>query len=66
MQATLLGVSIAIILALLTALVGPYFLDWTAYRSVFETQAGRLIGAPVRVAGQIGRASCRERVYHPV
>jgi uncharacterized protein involved in outer membrane biogenesis len=52
-QATLLGVSIAIILALLTALVGPYFVDWSAYRTVFETQAGRLIGAPVRVAGRI-------------
>jgi uncharacterized protein involved in outer membrane biogenesis len=52
-QATLLGVSIAIILALLAALVGPYFVDWSAYRTVFETQAGRLIGAPVRVAGRI-------------
>jgi uncharacterized protein involved in outer membrane biogenesis len=52
-QATLLGVSIAIILALLTALVGPYFLDWSAYRGVFEAQASRLIGAPVRVAGRI-------------
>ena len=53
MQATLLGVSIAIILALVAALVGPYFVDWSAYRALFETQAGRLIGAPVRVEGRI-------------
>ena len=53
MQATLLGVSIAIILALLAALVGPYFVDWSAYRAVFEGQASRLIGASVRVEGAI-------------
>ena len=52
-QATLLGVSIAIILALLTALVGPYFVDWSGYRTVFEAQASRLIGAPVHVDGPI-------------
>jgi uncharacterized protein involved in outer membrane biogenesis len=52
-QATLLGVSIAIILALLTALVGPYFVDWSGYRTVFESQATRLIGAPVHVDGPI-------------
>jgi len=52
-QATLLGVSIAIILALLAALVGPYFVDWSAYRAVFEAQASRLVGAPVRVEGPI-------------
>ena len=38
MQATLLGVGIAIILALLAALVGPYFVDWDQYRAVFEAQ----------------------------
>ena len=53
MQATLLGVSIAIIVALLTALIGPYFVNWSAYRSVFEAHASRLIGAPVRVEGRI-------------
>jgi uncharacterized protein involved in outer membrane biogenesis len=52
-QATLLGVSIAIILALLTALVGPYFVDWSGYRAVFEAQASRFIGVPVRVEGRI-------------
>ncbi|HYS49298.1 MAG TPA: AsmA family protein [Xanthobacteraceae bacterium] len=53
MQATLLGVSIAIILALVAALVGPLFIDWTQYRSAFEAEASRMVGAPVRVAGAI-------------
>ncbi len=53
MQATLLGVSIAVILALVAALVGPHFVDWSAHRALFEAQAGKLVGAPVRIAGPI-------------
>ena len=53
MQATLLSVSIAIILALLAALIGPHFVDWGQYRSTFEAEASRLVGMPVRVAGAI-------------
>src|SRR5262249_54973567 len=53
LQATLLGIGIAIILALVAALVGPYFVDWTQYRSVFEAQASRVVGVPVRIAGDI-------------
>ena len=53
MQATLLSVSIAIILALLAALVGPHFVDWSQYRSTFEAEATRLTGMPVRVTGAI-------------
>jgi AsmA-like protein len=52
-QATLLGVSIAVILALVAALVGPHFVDWSAHRAVFEAQAEKLVGAPVRIAGPI-------------
>src|SRR5437016_3578772 len=52
-QTTLLGVSIAIILALIAALVGPFFVDWSQYRSVFESEASRLVGMPVRIAGAI-------------
>jgi uncharacterized protein involved in outer membrane biogenesis len=52
-QATLLGVSIAIILALVAALIGPYFVDWNQYRTAFEAQASRLLGADVRVTGAI-------------
>ena len=53
MQGTLLGLGIAIILALLAALVGPHFVDWHAHRSVFESQVSRLAGLPVRVNGAI-------------
>src|SRR5262245_51063479 len=53
LQGTLLGLGIAIILALLAALVGPHFVDWQAHRSVFESQVSRLAGVPVRVNGPI-------------
>lgn len=53
MQATLLGLGIAIILALLAALVGPHFVDWGAYRAVFEARASDALGVPVRIAGRI-------------
>jgi large subunit ribosomal protein L24 len=52
-QTTLLGLAIAIILALLTALVGPLFVDWERFRPQFEAEATRVIGAPVRVSGAI-------------
>jgi uncharacterized protein involved in outer membrane biogenesis len=53
LQATLLGAAIAIILALVAALVGPLFVDWTQYRGVFEAHATRIVGQPVRVTGAI-------------
>lgn len=49
MQTTLLGLAIAIILALLAALIGPYFVDWNQFRPQFEAEASRLVGAPVHV-----------------
>ncbi len=53
MQTTLLGLAIAIILALVAALVGPFVIDWGNHRSVFEEEASHFIGAKVRVAGAI-------------
>jgi large subunit ribosomal protein L24 len=53
LQATLLGLGIALILALVAALVGPHFVDWSQYRSVFETNVSRLVGLPIRVNGTI-------------
>ncbi len=53
MQTTLLGLAIAIILALVAALVGPLLIDWRGHRSIFETQASRLLGVDVRVTGEI-------------
>lgn len=53
MQTTLLGVAIAIILALVAALVGPLLIDWNGYRPIFEAQASRVLGTEVHVAGPI-------------
>jgi large subunit ribosomal protein L24 len=52
-QTTLLGLAIAVILALVTALVGPFLIDWGRFRPVIEAEASRLLGAPVRVTGPI-------------
>ena len=43
MQTTLLGLGIAIILALLAALIGPYFVNWNDHRAFFEAEASRLV-----------------------
>ena len=53
MQTTLLGLAIAIILALVAALVGPLLIDWGGHRTLFEAEASRLIGVDVRVTGAI-------------
>jgi large subunit ribosomal protein L24 len=52
-QTTLLGIGFAIILALATALIGPFFVDWNGYRAIVESQASQAIGAPVHVSGPI-------------
>ena len=51
MQTTLLSLAIAVIVALLAALLGPFFIDWNAHRATFEEQASQAIGLPVRVTG---------------
>ena len=53
MQTTLLGLAIAFIIALLAALIGPYFIDWNQFRPQFEAEAAKVIGVPVRVGGQL-------------
>ena len=53
MQTTLLGLAIAIILALVAALVGPLLIDWGTQRALFEAEASRLVGVNVRVRGPI-------------
>ncbi len=53
MQTTLLGIAIAIILALVAALVGPLLIDWGQYRSIFEAEASHLLGVQVQVKGAI-------------
>ena len=53
MQTTLLGLAIAFIIALIAALIGPYFIDWNQFRPQFEAEAARVVGAPVRVGGEL-------------
>ncbi|HYI26276.1 MAG TPA: AsmA-like C-terminal region-containing protein, partial [Bradyrhizobium sp.] len=53
MQTTLLGLAIAFIIALVAALIGPYFIDWNQFRPQFEAEASRVIGAQVRFAGKL-------------
>jgi uncharacterized protein involved in outer membrane biogenesis len=52
-QTTLLGLAIAFIIALVAALIGPYFIDWNQFRPQFEAEASQVVGAPVRVAGTL-------------
>jgi uncharacterized protein involved in outer membrane biogenesis len=52
-QTTLLSIAIAFILALITALIGPYFVNWSDHRALFEREASRLVGLQVRVSGEI-------------
>ncbi|MCG6856448.1 MAG: AsmA family protein [Salaquimonas sp.] len=40
-----------IVVALFAALIAPFFIDWTAYRTAFEREATRIVGQPVHVAG---------------
>jgi uncharacterized protein involved in outer membrane biogenesis len=53
LQTTLLTIGIALILALVTALVGPLFVDWGRFRTDFEARASRIAGQPVRITGAI-------------
>ena len=53
MQTTLLGVAIVLILALVAALVGPLFIDWSLYRSAFEARGAQLTGLDFRITGRI-------------
>jgi large subunit ribosomal protein L24 len=53
LQTTLLSIAVAVILALVAALVGPSFIDWGTYRSLFEKEASRLTGLDVHVRGAI-------------
>src|SRR5579871_880885 len=53
MQKALLSAAIALILVLVTALVGPPFVDWGRYRKTFESEISRLTRLDVRIDGPI-------------
>lgn len=50
---TLTGLGLALVLALAAALVGPLFVNWTAYRDDFARQASAIVGAPVALTGAV-------------
>ncbi|WP_378950002.1 AsmA family protein [Mesorhizobium sp. ANAO-SY3R2] len=41
------------VLALCAALVGPYFVDWSGYKSDFEREASAILGRQVTVEGDV-------------
>jgi large subunit ribosomal protein L24 len=53
LQTTLLTIAIAVILALIAALVAPFFINWGDYRVVLEREAARLTGLEIKVDGDI-------------
>ncbi|MCS0503834.1 AsmA family protein [Ancylobacter mangrovi] len=53
MQNLLLTIASAIILAVAAAFAAPLVIDWTQWRSTFEAQATRIVGAPVVIDGPI-------------
>ena len=57
MQTTLLSFAIGLIAALLIALVGPLFIDWTNYRAEFEARASRLTVRDLHVTGPVDDTS---------
>jgi AsmA family/AsmA-like C-terminal region len=52
-QTTLLGAAIVVILALVTALVGPSFVDWGNWRAEVNDWVSHETGLEVRAAGRI-------------
>ncbi|GLK67966.1 AsmA family protein [Hansschlegelia plantiphila] len=53
MNNTLTGLGLALVIALVAALIGPQFINWTAYRGDFAGAASAVLGAPVTVAGSV-------------
>jgi uncharacterized protein involved in outer membrane biogenesis len=53
LNATLLTLGIAIVLAFIAALVAPLVVDWSSQRHIFEAQLARVIGQPVAIHGDI-------------
>jgi uncharacterized protein involved in outer membrane biogenesis len=52
-QTTLLGIATVLIVALVAALVGPLFVDWSRYRAEFEKNSSWLTGLDFRIKGPI-------------
>lgn len=50
---TLTGLALVLVLALVAALIGPWFVNWNTYRAEFARQASVMLGAPVTVSGAV-------------
>lgn len=53
MGTLLAALTTIIVTALGLLLAAPYIVDWNAYKDVFEVQAGKIVGRPVRLEGDI-------------
>ncbi len=53
MNVLLAALTSLLIAVFAAAFAAPYVVDWNEYRSVFEAQASKLAGRPVRVAGDV-------------
>jgi hypothetical protein len=50
----LLFIGALLVVALAALFAVPQFVDWNAYRVIFEEQAGKYVGREVRVGGRVG------------
>ena len=53
MQGILITIATAVILVIAAAFAAPFAVDWTMWRSTFESEASRTLGVPVLIRGGI-------------
>ena len=53
MNSILLSLGVAIVLALVAALVGPYFIDWSDYRADVEARISEITGSNAVIGGEL-------------
>jgi phytoene dehydrogenase-like protein len=53
LNAFLLSLGIALVLALCAALAAPFFIDWSSQRHFFEARAAEILGQPVEFVGPL-------------
>ncbi|MGE0844881.1 MAG: AsmA family protein [Flavobacteriaceae bacterium] len=53
MNSTLLGLAIVLVVALFTALIAPFLIDWSSYRGYVEQRVGEVLGRQVRIEGDL-------------
>jgi uncharacterized protein involved in outer membrane biogenesis len=53
LKAFLITLGLFLVTALTAALIGPSFVDWSAYRATVETEAARLAGGRVDIGGAL-------------